>query len=78
MLRSETARPADNGLTVNLTNMAHELDGGPASVARIGLAALAGNQTTEPEFRRILGQDGVEFYTARLPDSRFAHFSATI
>lgn len=51
------------------THMPYTLDGGLAHRARIGLAALAGNQTTEFEFAQILKIDGVAFYTARLPDS---------
>jgi maleate isomerase len=49
--------------------MAYVLDDGIAGRARIGLAALAGNQTTEHEFRRILTMQGVAFYTSRLMDS---------
>jgi maleate isomerase len=62
--------PADAGdLLVDLVRMPHALDDGPASRARIGLAALSGNQITEHEFRRILAIEGVEFYTSRIADS---------
>lgn len=56
-------------LVLDRTFMPYELDSGAASRARIGLAALAGNQTTEHEFRRILAIEGVEFYTSRIADS---------
>ncbi|MEJ0069010.1 MAG: Asp/Glu racemase [Pseudomonadota bacterium] len=56
-------------LLVDRVRMPYELDSGPASRARIGLAALSGNQITEHEFRRILKIDGVEFYTSRIADS---------
>src|ERR1700681_4532598 len=62
--------PADAGdLLVGPVRRPQALDDGPASRARIGLAALSGNQITEHEFRRILAIDGVEFYTSRIADS---------
>jgi len=56
-------------LVVNRSFMPFELDQGLGCAVRIGLAALAGNQTTEYEFHRMLDLDGVAFYTARVPDS---------
>jgi maleate isomerase len=57
------------GPVVNRTHMSYELDLGFGSSVRIGLAALAGNQVTEHEFRRILSIEGVDFYTSRVADS---------
>lgn len=42
------------------------LDGGIAHRAAIGLLVLATDQTMEHEFRRLVCQDGVAFYEARL------------
>lgn len=42
------------------------LDDGVAARAAIGLVVLASDQTMEHEFRRIVRQDGVAFYEARL------------
>ena len=54
---------------VDRAHMPYDLDEGLGTRVRIGLAALAGNQVTEHEFRRSLDIDGVEFYTSRLADS---------
>lgn len=43
-----------------------ELDGGIAHRAAIGLLVLATDQTMEHEFRRLVRQDGVAVYEARL------------
>lgn len=61
--------PTSEARAIVRTHMPYTLDGGLAHRARIGLAALAGNQTTEFEFAQILKIDGVAFYTARLADS---------
>lgn len=63
----DVRRPA--AAPVGRTHMAYALDAGPAHRVRIGLVALAGNQTTEFEFRQMLAVDGVAFYTARVKDS---------
>ena len=49
--------------------MRYVLDDGVAGRVRIGLVALAGNQISEYEFRRMLRIDGVAFYTSRVKDS---------
>ena len=56
-------------LLVDRNFIPYELDQGLGAKVRIGLVALAGNQTTEHEFHQLLAFPGVDFYTARLPDS---------
>lgn len=63
------ARHAEPDRTTTRTRMPYALDDGVAWRARIGLVTLAGNQTTEYEFRRMLGIEGVAFYTSRVKDS---------
>lgn|SRR5690606_2307043 len=54
-------------LLVNRTFMPFELDEGLGARARIGLIVLATDQTTEHEFRLMLGGlPGVAFYEARM------------
>ena len=58
---------AKSPLLVNRTHMPYELDEGLGQRARIGLVVLATDQTTEHEFRKIMGGlDGVAFYEARM------------
>jgi maleate isomerase len=51
---------------VDLGVLPCELDGGIAHRAAIGLLVLASDQTMEHEFRRLVTQDGVALYEARL------------
>lgn len=58
---------AKSPLLVNRTFMPYEFDAGLGQRARIGLIVLATDQTTEYEFRKMLGGlDGVAFYEARM------------
>ena len=59
------AAPA--GAAVSKQHMAHELDGGLAGRARLGLIVLATDHTIEHEFHRVLaGLEGVTVYGSRL------------
>jgi len=60
-----TASTAGTGCT-DLGVLPSVLDGGVAGRAAIGLVVLASDQTMEHEYRRIVRQDGVAFYEARL------------
>ena len=51
---------------VDLGVLPCQLDGGIAHRAAIGLLVLATDQTMEHEFRRLVRQDGVALYEARL------------
>ena len=63
LLRAKTERATTR------THMPYVLDDGVAARVRIGLVALAGNQISEYEFRRMLAIEGVAFYTSRVKDS---------
>lgn len=44
----------------------YELDGGAGYRARLGLIVLHVDETVEPEFRRLIDQDGVAVYCTRI------------
>jgi maleate isomerase len=60
---------AETGRATTKTHMRYVMDDGVAARVRIGLVALAGNQISEYEFRRMLAIEGVAFYTSRVKDS---------
>ncbi|WP_353570783.1 hypothetical protein [Candidatus Albibeggiatoa sp. nov. BB20] len=49
-----------------------EMDNGPASRAAIGLLALSSDTVSEPEVSAFLPQQGIGFYTSRVPMSDIA------
>jgi len=51
---------------VNLTDMPHEMDGGLATRAAIGLVVLSSDQTIEHEYRRLVDLPGVAVYQTRI------------
>lgn len=60
----------DDTLLVNRMHMPHELDGGVAERAAIGLIVLATDHTIEHEWRQVFhGLDGVAFFESRIMNS---------
>ena len=51
---------------IDRTALPHQLDGGIAARAAIGVIVLATDQTIEHEFRRLLHLPGVAFYESRI------------
>ena len=60
----------ESTLLVNRRNMPHEIDGGLAARARLGLVILSSDHTVEYEFHKILQElPGVAVYGARIRNS---------
>src|ERR1700751_5193297 len=58
--------PRPGRLVLNKTGLAHTLDAGLGARLRIGVIALATDQTSEHEFRRLFQLPGVDFYVSRI------------
>ena len=65
-VRSTHEPTAGDDLTLDLRHLPFEMDRGLDARATIGLLVLAGDQTIEIEFRRILERAGVALYHSRL------------